>query len=189
MLRERRVCSFKLEKCSSLNLSLEAQGGALVNLIHSYTDNGDPFIRTFTDQLLEEVRPLDRHWFANLILYQVSRPFFSTLHKWLFFGELYDPFIEFFVAVDSGYVGSRRPLSGTADHLSGDGGFDRFATEGEEYPGTREDGLKLWETKYRFRQEMLPLFVGNAFGKKVVLVNHHDTHFSNSSRFSQPGEV
>lgn len=35
-----------------------AQGGALVNLIHSYTDNGDPFIRTFTDQLLEEVRVL-----------------------------------------------------------------------------------------------------------------------------------
>jgi hypothetical protein len=33
----------------------EAQGGALVNLIHGYTDNGDPFIQTFTDQLLEEV--------------------------------------------------------------------------------------------------------------------------------------
>ena len=33
----------------------DAQGGALVNLIHSYTDNGDPFIRKFTDQLLEEV--------------------------------------------------------------------------------------------------------------------------------------
>ena len=33
----------------------ESHGGALVNLIHSYTDNGDPFIRTFTDQLLEEV--------------------------------------------------------------------------------------------------------------------------------------
>jgi gamma-tubulin complex component 3 len=33
----------------------DAQGGALVNLIHSYTDNGDPFVRQFTDQLLEEV--------------------------------------------------------------------------------------------------------------------------------------
>lgn len=33
----------------------DAQGGALVNLIHSYTDNGDPFVRKFTDQLLEEV--------------------------------------------------------------------------------------------------------------------------------------
>ena len=103
----------------------------------------------------------------DLIPYQVSRPFFSTLHKWLFSGELYDPFAEFFVAVDSGYIGSGHPPSGSIDHPSGDGGFDRFATEGEEYPGTREDGLKLWETKYRFRQEMLPLFVGDAFGKKV----------------------
>jgi gamma-tubulin complex component 3 len=36
---------------------LDAHGGALVNLIHGYTDNGDPFIRKFTDQLLEEVCP------------------------------------------------------------------------------------------------------------------------------------
>lgn len=35
--------------------SLAAQGGALVNLIHGYADNGDPFVRKFTDQLLEEV--------------------------------------------------------------------------------------------------------------------------------------
>lgn len=33
-----------------------AHGGALVNLIHGYADNGDPFVRKFTDQLLEEVR-------------------------------------------------------------------------------------------------------------------------------------
>lgn len=36
-------------------LSTEAHGGALVNLIHGYADNGDPFVRKFTDQLLEEV--------------------------------------------------------------------------------------------------------------------------------------
>jgi gamma-tubulin complex component 3 len=35
--------------------SIDAHGGALVNLIHGYTDNGDPFIRKFTDELLEEV--------------------------------------------------------------------------------------------------------------------------------------
>lgn len=33
----------------------DAYGGALVSIIHSYTDNGDPFVRKFTDQLLEEV--------------------------------------------------------------------------------------------------------------------------------------
>jgi len=34
---------------------VDAYGGALVSIIHSYTDNGDPFVRKFTDQLLEEV--------------------------------------------------------------------------------------------------------------------------------------
>ena len=35
--------------------SVEAYGGGLVSIIHGYTDNGDPFVRKFTDQLLEEV--------------------------------------------------------------------------------------------------------------------------------------
>ena len=37
------------------NCRLDAHGGALVNLIHGYAENGDPFIRKFTNQLLEEV--------------------------------------------------------------------------------------------------------------------------------------
>ena len=37
---------------------LDAHGGALVNLIHGYAENGDPFIRKFTNQLLEEVTTL-----------------------------------------------------------------------------------------------------------------------------------
>lgn len=113
------------------------------------------------------------------LLDQVSRPFFSTLHKWLFSGELYDPFAEFFVAVDSelGHVAPGHPSSGVIDHLSGDSGLDRFYTEGEEYSGTGGDGLKLWETKYRFRQEMLPLFVGDAFGKKVKVTQAYVVSF------------
>ena len=35
-----------------------------MNLIHSYTHNGDSFIRTFTDQLLEEVRVHPRLTFS-----------------------------------------------------------------------------------------------------------------------------
>ncbi|KXN89628.1 hypothetical protein AN958_05495 [Leucoagaricus sp. SymC.cos] len=141
----------------------KAQGGALVNLIHSYTDNGDPFIRTFTDQLLEEARIVNR---TN---HQVSRPFFSTLQKWLFSGELYDPFAEFFVGVDAelAHFTPGQLSAGALGNPSGDGGFDRFGTDGEDYSGAREDGLKLWEAKYRFRKEMLPLFVGDAFGKKI----------------------
>ncbi|ESK96046.1 spindle pole body component alp6 [Moniliophthora roreri MCA 2997] len=130
----------------------ESHGGALVNLIHSYTDNGDPFIRTFTDQLLEEV----------------SKPFFSTLHKWLFSGELYDPFSEFFVAVDASlaHVQYMHPssLTGGISHLSGD--IDGFKVDNDDRRDG-ERGLKLWEEKYRFRKEMLPMFVGETFGKKI----------------------
>lgn len=35
--------------------STVARGGALVSLIHAYTENGDPFARGFTDEVLEEV--------------------------------------------------------------------------------------------------------------------------------------
>lgn len=33
----------------------DVHGGALVSLIHGYTENGDPFIRAFVSELLEEV--------------------------------------------------------------------------------------------------------------------------------------
>ncbi|KAG2118763.1 gamma-tubulin complex, component 3 [Suillus discolor] len=125
----------------------DAQGGALVNLIHSYTDNGDPFVRKFTDQLLEEV----------------STPFFNTLHKWLFSGELYDPHSEFFVSVDPSLA-----------HLQGlhpsslAGGIDAFGEDSVSADrGDGGGGLRVWEAKYRFRKEMLPMFVGENFGRKI----------------------
>ncbi|KAG6890342.1 hypothetical protein C0992_002167 [Termitomyces sp. T32_za158] len=125
-------------------------GGALVNLIHGYADNGDPFVRKFTDQLLEEV----------------SKPFFATLHKWLFSGELYDPFAEFFVTLDQSMTQAQfahpSPLAGGIGQPSVDGAF---GGNSDDMLG-RENGLKLWETKYQFRKEMLPMFVGEAFGRK-----------------------
>ncbi|KAF8913942.1 gamma-tubulin complex, DGRIP91/SPC98 component [Gymnopilus junonius] len=133
----------------------DSHGGALVNLIHSYTDNGDPFVRKFTHELLEEV----------------SRPFFATLHKWLFSGELYDPFEEFFVTADSslGHIPYVHPssLPGGISQLSGDAIFENSNPDSEDISGLRENGKKSWETKYRFRKDMLPLFVGEAFGKKI----------------------
>ncbi|KAF9075764.1 gamma-tubulin complex DGRIP91/SPC98 component [Rhodocollybia butyracea] len=129
----------------------ESQGGALVNLIHSYTDNGDPFIRKFTDQLLEEV----------------SKPFFATLHKWLFSGELYDPFHEFFVAMDPNlaHLQYMHPssLPGNINQLASDG----FVSPEQDDPRERRTGLTIWEAKYRFQQDMLPMFVGEAFGRKI----------------------
>ncbi|KZT24524.1 gamma-tubulin complex DGRIP91/SPC98 component [Neolentinus lepideus HHB14362 ss-1] len=130
----------------------DAHGGALVNLIHSYTDNGDPFVRRFTDELLEEV----------------SKPFFATLHKWIFSGELYDPYSEFFVAVDPelAHLQYVHPssLEGAIGQLSGDEGFGTGDTD--DMAAGRESGLRLWEGKYQFQQEMLPAFVGEAFGRK-----------------------
>ncbi|KAF8845758.1 gamma-tubulin complex, component 3 [Paxillus ammoniavirescens] len=128
-----------------------AQGGALVNLIHSYTDNGDPFVRKFTDQLLEEV----------------STPFFSTLHKWLFSGELYDPYNEFFVSVDPELAHMRYLLHPSSLAGGVDGVFGALSGEAEDVSTEHENGLRLWEAKYQFRRDMLPMFVGEAFGKKI----------------------
>ncbi|RDB22495.1 Spindle pole body component alp6 [Hypsizygus marmoreus] len=133
----------------------DAHGGALVNLIHGYADNGDPFVRKFTDQLLEEV----------------SKPFFATLHKWLFSGELYDPFSEFFVALDPNVAHLQyvhpSSLAGGIGQLSGDGGFAGLGGDADDVTGTRDGGLRLWETKYQFQKDMLPMFVGESFGKKI----------------------
>ncbi|KAF9247030.1 gamma-tubulin complex, component 3 [Melanogaster broomeanus] len=129
----------------------DAQGGALVNLIHSYTDNGDPFVRKFTDQLLEEV----------------STPFFSTLHKWLFSGELYDPYNEFFVSVDPELAHVQYLLHPSSLAGGLDGVFGALSGEAEDMSTERESGLRLWEAKYQFRKDMLPMFVGEAFGNKI----------------------
>ncbi|OCH90974.1 gamma-tubulin complex DGRIP91/SPC98 component [Obba rivulosa] len=128
-----------------------AHGGALVNLIHGYADNGDPFVRKFTNHMLEEV----------------SKPFFETLHKWIFSGELNDPFSEFFVAVDPelAHLQYVQPAHDGIGNPS-DGGFGGLAGDAEDLE-QRESGLKLWETKYQFRKEMLPSFVGEAFGRKI----------------------
>ncbi|KAI0775939.1 gamma-tubulin complex DGRIP91/SPC98 component [Trametes elegans] len=129
----------------------DAQGGALVNLIHGYAENGDPFIRKFTNQLLEEV----------------SKPFFATLHRWLFSGELYDPFSEFFVAVDPelAHLQYMQPSLQGVGQIANDGGFG--GGDGEDTSGEHAGGLQLWEQKYRFRKEMLPAFVGETFGRKI----------------------
>lgn len=143
-----------------------------MNLIHGYADNGDPFVRRFTDQLLEEVSCLRVMSDASVTSFcQVSKPFFATLHKWLFSGELNDPFSEFFVAVDPQLAHMQYvQQSSSTGQLASDGGFGGFGGENEDISGEREVGLKLWEGKYQFRKEMLPSFVGEAFGRKVCLV-------------------
>lgn len=63
-----------------------SRGGGLLSQIHAYTENGDPFVKQFASQILEDV----------------SRPFFRFLASWIYEGELIDPNQEFFI---------ERPLS------------------------------------------------------------------------------
>ncbi|KAG8860111.1 Microtubule-nucleating Tub4p (gamma-tubulin) complex component [Tulasnella sp. 330] len=125
-----RMMSVCVEGCK------DTSGGALVSLIHAYTDNGDPFVRQFTDDLLEEV----------------SKPFFGTLHRWIYSGDLHDPFLEFFVGIDPAFEDQQYAAA-----------VNSFDDESK----AREGGLSLWQSKYAFRKEMLPRFVGEDFGRKI----------------------
>lgn len=63
---------------------LEQKGGALVSTMHNYTIHGDPFIKKYIKSMLQEV----------------SKPFYEMLQRWIYEGELDDPYREFFVACD-----------------------------------------------------------------------------------------
>lgn len=108
-----------------------SHGGSLVSLIHNYTFNGDPFIRSFTERLLEEV----------------SRSFFLALSRWIYEGELQDPFKEFFVELNPDPT------------RSADGSASDFPEE--------VDAAALWENKFIFRPTLVPTFLGETFAKKI----------------------
>ncbi|KAI9342003.1 Spc98 family-domain-containing protein [Obelidium mucronatum] len=67
-----------------VDLSAGLRGGALLSMIHGYTNHGDPFVQEFVEGLLKEV----------------SVPFYQMLRRWLYEGELNDPYQEFFVVHD-----------------------------------------------------------------------------------------
>ncbi|WVQ93414.1 hypothetical protein IAU59_000485 [Kwoniella sp. CBS 9459] len=120
-----------------------AHGGALVSKIHSHTSHGDPSIRRFTDQVLEEV----------------SKPFFATLQRWIFSGDLHDPFKEFFVQLNPENVSLRDGRISPAGDVGFEGGIDAA--------GGLEEAHKVWEKKYVFVKGMVPGFVSEDFGKKI----------------------
>jgi len=99
---------------------------------------------------------------------QVSKPFFTTLQKWIFSGELYDPCDEFFVAMDPELAHYQyihpKAISG---QTSTDVGFPNILGDLDEGSSEGDPRSRLWEAKYQFRKEMLPSFLGEAFGKKV----------------------
>ena len=125
----------------------------------------------------------------------MSKPFFETLQKWLFSGELYDPYLEFFVTVDPELAHLQyvypTTLAVGAGIMTGDGGFGGFHVDQDDLTGDRESGLRLWQGKYKFRQEMLPAFVGEGFGSKVSYMNPYHIASNNSHiyRSSRLGRV
>ncbi|KZO99128.1 hypothetical protein CALVIDRAFT_495339 [Calocera viscosa TUFC12733] len=123
--------------------SKNAHGGMLISLIHAHTKNGDPFIRDFSTQILE----------------QVSKPFFTSLQAWLFSGSLSDPFGEFFVAPGKRNGGaSDRP---ERDEVEGGISADEIDAD------FRGDIHRTWQEKWTFRAEMMPSFLNEMFGRKV----------------------
>ncbi|CBQ70350.1 related to Spindle pole body component alp6 [Sporisorium reilianum SRZ2] len=130
-----RLMSTIIESCQ------DAHGGALVSLIHSYTFNGDPFIRRFTSGLLDEV----------------SKPFFHSLSLWIYEGELQDPFHEFFVELNDD---PRKASQSRSNANPSDGDLPSFS----DLDG---DAASLWQNKFVFRKEMLPSFLQESFGRKI----------------------
>lgn len=123
-----RLMSTMVESCR------EAHGGAMVSTIHTYTLTGDPFIRRCTSTLLD----------------QVSRPFFHTLSRWIYDGELDDPFGEFFVACAAPAAHTPQPT----DDLV-------VATE------QSVDAAAVWQNRFVLRPEMLPTFLSEHFARKI----------------------
>lgn len=122
----------------------DSHGGTLVSRLHAHTAHGDPLIRNFMDSILSAV----------------SKPFFTTLQRWIFSGELHDPFQEFFVQRDTDVSlreGSGGPLE--AADVGFEVGFDAI--------GGAEEAGRIWEKKYVFVKAMVPGFISEAFARKV----------------------
>ena len=71
-------------KLTANPLVTDNKGGALITAIHNYTKHGDPFIRKYLTDMLT----------------LVSKPFYEMLVRWVYEGELDDPYGEFLVACD-----------------------------------------------------------------------------------------
>jgi hypothetical protein len=112
---------------------------------------------------------------------QVSKPFFVTLQRWIFSGELHDPFQEFFVQLNPDMSLREGRVS---PYVTGDIGFEG----GLDQQGGADEAHKVWEKKYVFVKGMVPGFVSEEFGRKV---SHKGCERINAAhdRYSQPGEA
>jgi gamma-tubulin complex component 3 len=109
--------------------SKQKKGGQLISLIHGFSSShGDPFVGAFAERLLAHV----------------TRPFYDMLRRWIYDGELMDPYNEFFVSEPDP---SSRP------------DVDPRRVE-----------TSVWEDKYSLDQSMIPSIISADFAKKIFLI-------------------
>lgn len=108
------------------------EGGAIINIIHDLSRHGDPMIQAFTQKTLQEI----------------SRPFYEMLARWIYEGELVDPYHEFLV----------RPAAMT------------MAGQRSERPGSSDASENAWKGKYVLTKIMVPRWMSDKLAQKVYLI-------------------
>ncbi|KAL0942498.1 Spc97/Spc98 family protein [Colletotrichum truncatum] len=101
------------------------RGGQVISLIHGFSSShGDPMVAAFAERLLVHV----------------TRPFYDILRRWIYDGELLDPYCEFFVK------------------------------EQEQTDEPKTGGSSVWEDKYEIDKDMVPSIITQDFAQKVFLI-------------------
>ncbi|EFX02902.1 spindle pole body component [Grosmannia clavigera kw1407] len=109
------------------------RGGQLISLIHRFsTSHGDPTVGAFAERLLGPV----------------ARPFYNILRRWIYDGELADPYREFFV------------------REQGTGAEDAKRQEAARAKGHSS----VWNDKYEIDAAMIPSIMAAEFAEKVFLI-------------------
>ncbi|KAK6332602.1 Microtubule-nucleating Tub4p (gamma-tubulin) complex component [Orbilia blumenaviensis] len=107
------------------------RGGKLISIIHNFsTSHGDPFVFNF----------------ARRLLTSVTRPFYDLLRRWVYDGELIDPYLEFFVIEQS----EEAIMEANAER--------------------RGHASSVWQDKYKLDTEMIPTIMTPEFANKVFLI-------------------
>ncbi|KAK6339226.1 Microtubule-nucleating Tub4p (gamma-tubulin) complex component [Orbilia javanica] len=107
------------------------RGGQLISIIHGFsTSHGDPFVFNFAKRLLTSV----------------TRPFYDLLRRWVYDGELTDPYLEFFVIEQS----EEAIMEASAER--------------------RGHASSVWQDKYKLDTEMIPTIMTPEFANKVFLI-------------------
>ncbi|CAK7214659.1 Microtubule-nucleating Tub4p (gamma-tubulin) complex component [Sporothrix curviconia] len=113
--------------------SANKRGGQLISLIHSFSvSHGDPVVGAFAERLLAPV----------------ARPFYDILRRWIYDGELADPYCEFFV------------------REQGSGADDAKRQEAARAKGHSS----VWNDKYEIDAAMIPSIMRTDFAEKVFLI-------------------